>query len=196
MPMVRVFSGSPPVRRLLAFVLDYFVIAAYLIILAAASLLILATPLRPSFESIWGNAWSAELAGFFLLTSPVILYFALFESSARGATLGKRALHLRVVQLDGSRLGLGRSLLRSAVKFLPWEMAHFTIWHYVYGSARHANPPSWTTVTLTAVYLLALAYIVTLVIGRTHRTIYDRIAGSRVIVVEQTADLSTSRHDA
>lgn len=178
------------VRRLVAFALDYFVIAAYLITLTAASLVILASPLRPTFESIWGNAWSAELTGFLLLTTPVILYFALFESSVGGATLGKRVLHLRVVHLDGGRLGPGRSLVRSAIKFLPWEMAHFTIWHYVYGSTRHASPPSWTTVTLTAVYLLALAYIVTLFIGHTHRTIYDRIAGSSVIVVDHVPGLS------
>ena len=37
------------------------------------------------------------------------LYFALMESSARGATLGKMALGLRVVDLNGDRIGFGRA---------------------------------------------------------------------------------------
>ena len=179
---------NAPVRRLLAFALDYVVIAAYLIILAAASLVILATPMRPPFESIWSNAWSAELAGFLLLTTPVILYFALFESSYAGAPLGKRVLHVKVLRRGGGRLSRARDLLLSAIKFLPWEMAHFTIWHYVSGAAGHANPPSWTTVILAAVYLLAAVYILSLFIGHTHRTIYDRLAGSSVIVLDTVAD--------
>jgi hypothetical protein len=66
-------------------------------------------------------------------------------------------------------------------------MAHFTIWHYVYGAARHANPPSWTII-LAVVYLLAAVYILSLFIGRTHRTICDHLAGSSVIVLDTAAD--------
>ena len=46
------------------------------------------------------------------------LYFAFFESSARGATLGKRILGLSVVDLDGRRLGFGRATWRFFAKFL------------------------------------------------------------------------------
>ncbi len=137
---------------------------------------------------MWSNAWSAELAGFLLLTTPVVLYFALFESSPGGATPGKRVLHLRVVKLDGRRLGRGRALLRSVVKFAHWELAHFTIWQYVYGAAGHANPPTWTTITLAVVYLLVPAYLISLFIGRAHRTIYDRLSGSIVIELGNVAD--------
>ena len=166
--------------RLLAFGVDYLVIAAYLVILLALSLVVLASPFRDAYLSVWSNAESAEIAGFMLLTMPVVLYFSVMESSATGATLGKRLFHLRVVTLDGSRLSFGRGFLRSAVKFLPWELAHFTIWHLVYGGSGHSRPPAWTAVTLTAVYVLAAAFLVTLFVGREHRTIYDRIAGSRV----------------
>ena len=168
-----------PIRRLFAFGLDYLLIAAYLVILAGMSITVLASTLR----SVYTAAWSAELAGFLLLTMPVVLYFALLESSPAGATLGKRALGLRVLKLDGQRLGVGQGLLRSAVKFLPWELAHFTIWQLIYGSASHANLPTWAAVSLAVVYVLVAAYLVTLFVGRTHRTIYDRIAGSRVIVL-------------
>lgn len=173
---------STPFRRLLAFGVDYLVIAAYLLVLLGVSLAVLASNLRTAYLAVWSNAWSAELAGFILLTAPVVLYFAVLESLPAGATLGKRVLHLRVVKTDRSKLDFSRSLLRSAIKFLPWELAHFTIWHYVFGSAGHASPPAWTGVALAVVYLLAAAFLVTLFIGREHRTIYDRIAGSRVMV--------------
>lgn len=61
------------------------------------------------------------------------LYFALMESSARGATLGKMALGLRVVDLNGNRIGFGRAtgryfgkIISSAILFLGYIMAGFT----------------------------------------------------------------------
>ena len=71
-------------------------------------------------------------------------------------------LALRVVNIDGLRLSLPRSLLRSALKFTPWELAHFTIWRYVDSSAAHHTPPPWTSASLAAVYILAAAYVVSL----------------------------------
>ena len=172
---------NQPIRRLLAFAADYLVISGYLVILAAGSLLVAATPISAGYLAIWSGAWSAELAGFLLLTMPVVLYFAIFESSRAGATLGKRLLNLRVHGLDGGPLSLPRSFLRSAIKFLPWEMAHFTIWHYVYGAAGRGHPPGWGAITLTIVYFLVAVFLLSLFIGA-HRTLYDRAAGSIVSV--------------
>jgi uncharacterized RDD family membrane protein YckC len=171
------------IRRLLAFGLDYLVIIGYLIVLAGVSLAMLASGLRTAYSAAWATPWSAEAMGFLMLTLPVVLYFAILESSTAGATLGKRALRLRVRGLDGKRLGPWRSLLRSAVKFLPWELAHFTIWHYVFATTAHAQPPRWTTISLAFVYALVAAYLITLVVGESHRTIYDRVAGSSVLLI-------------
>ena len=46
------------------------------------------------------------------------LYSAILESSARGATLGKRILGLRVVDMDGRRLGFGRATWRFVAKLM------------------------------------------------------------------------------
>ena len=61
------------------------------------------------------------------------LYFALMESSARGATLGKMALGLRVVDLNGNRIGFGRAtgryfgkIVSSAIFCIGYIMAGFT----------------------------------------------------------------------
>ena len=61
------------------------------------------------------------------------LYFALMESSARGATLGKMALGLRVVDLNGGRIGFGRAtgryfgkIISAAILCIGYIMAGFT----------------------------------------------------------------------
>jgi uncharacterized RDD family membrane protein YckC len=173
------------IRRLLAFGLDYLVIVGYLIVLAAISVGILASGFRAAYSAAWATAWSAELLGFLTLTLPVLLYFALFESSSTGATFGKRAMRLQVVGLGGKRLSLGRSLVRSAIKFLPWELAHFTIWHYVYATTAHTQPQMWVSISLVFVYVLVVVILVTLVAGRSHRTIYDLLAGSWVVAMDR-----------
>ena len=46
------------------------------------------------------------------------LYFALLESSARGATVGKMALSMRVTDLNGQRISFMRATGRYFAKFL------------------------------------------------------------------------------
>lgn len=58
---------------------------------------------------------------------PSWLYFILQERSHAQATLGKRLLGLRVTDLQGKRIGLGRATLRTAVKFFPWELTHLSL---------------------------------------------------------------------
>lgn len=42
-----------------------------------------------------------------------IAYYVVFDSSVSGATLGKKALGIRVTDLDGQRIGIGRSIART-----------------------------------------------------------------------------------
>jgi uncharacterized RDD family membrane protein YckC len=174
-------------RRLLAFGVDYLLISAYLLVLVAASLAVLASGARDAYLHLWSTSWSAEAAGFLLLTLPVVVYFAILESSPARSTLGKRAVRLQVVAIAGGSLSLGRSILRSSLKFAPWELAHFTIWHVVYGGGGNSTPPTWSYLTLGAVYFLVGIYLLTLFIGRSHRTIYDRISDASVIRRMQSA---------
>lgn len=55
-------------------------------------------------------AFNLTYYGLFLLVSP--LYFALQESSRHQATLGKRALGIKVTDRDGNRIGFGHALGR------------------------------------------------------------------------------------
>jgi uncharacterized RDD family membrane protein YckC len=110
-------AGFP--RRALAFVLDSGIQA-----LAVQALHWGATfAFRPSFAS--GAAWHAYLL--FAVSAPCLAYGTLLEGSGAGATLGKRWLGLRVVDIYGSRIGRGHALWRNAVKLVPWEVAHVAL---------------------------------------------------------------------
>jgi uncharacterized RDD family membrane protein YckC len=56
--------------------------------------------------------------GLLVLIAMNWLYSAILESSARGATLGKMALGLRVTDVAGRRIGFGRASGRFFAKFL------------------------------------------------------------------------------
>jgi uncharacterized RDD family membrane protein YckC len=172
-------SVASPGRRFAAWLLDYVVILAYLIVLAAASLGALSSPAASVFSSALTRPITAELVGFLTLTCPVILYFALTEVSSWQATLGKRALRIVVVGQAGTRLPFGRAIVREVVRFLPWEMAHSLIWPLAL--APHLEPLPVTIGGFAVVYLLVFVYLVSLFVGSEHRTVYDRIAGSRVM---------------
>ena len=49
-----------------------------------------------------------------------LAYFSLLESSRWQATLGKRVCRLRVTDLGGGRIGLGRAIGRNLAKFVSW----------------------------------------------------------------------------
>lgn len=104
-----------------AFLLDYVILLLYAGLLFAASSLLpaawFATPNRSQFTA------------FLFMTLPVIVYFSLAEASAWQGTVGKRLRRLRVAGHKGERIGLKRTFLRSAIKFLPWELAHTFIQH-------------------------------------------------------------------
>jgi uncharacterized RDD family membrane protein YckC len=59
------------------------------------------------------------IAGWAVGLGLVYLYFAAFESSEAQATLGKRALGVRIGNQDGERLGFVHALLRNVAK-LAW----------------------------------------------------------------------------
>lgn len=157
--------------RLRAFLLDYLLFLGY-----AACLVAVAALLRTAVEPLFtASAASAQLTGFIMLTLPVILYFASTESSPQQASWGKRRLGLRVVDGRGERIGFGRSLVRSAVKFLPWELGHYTVWQWSDGEL---PPPALAALVLA--YALVAAYIVLPLVVQSRRSVYDLVAGTRV----------------
>lgn len=170
---------AAPLRRVAAWLLDYVLIAAYLVLLTALSLGLRVSPVQAGLNSAMTQPIAAELLGFSLLTLPVVLYFALSEASRRRSTLGKRALRLAVVDEKGGRLTIRRALWREAVRFLPWELSHALLWRVALSPDR-GSISVLVTAGFAVVYALVLLYLLTLFFG-SHRTVYDRLAGSIVI---------------
>lgn len=163
---------APAARRLVAFGIDYLVLAVYVAVLTGLSLSLGGDRAPPS-------SWSEKLTGhalaFVTLTLPVTLYFAVGES-AWGATLGKAVLRLRVIGGDGARPKFSQAFVRNALKFAPWELAHVAIW-YVPGRP-FLDAPGALNLAGWAVSLgLALVWFAGLPGGR---TVYDRASGTWV----------------
>jgi uncharacterized RDD family membrane protein YckC len=114
-----------------------------------------------------------------LITLPVTLYFALGESSTWQATWGKRRQRLTVIGLTGARLSRTQALVRTVLKFIPWELAHTCIWQIRFA-------PSDSSPLITAgfvlVWILVGANLVSLLRSRSHQTLYDRLAGTYVVL--------------
>ena len=94
---------ASPARRLGAWVIDAFVLG------------VLVTPLNPI---LYSNRPSFGLAGALMVPSLVLafIYLVLFDGGSRGATPGKRVLHLRVEDADGGGpIGYRRAAIRRLV---------------------------------------------------------------------------------
>lgn len=88
---------------------------------------------------------------------------------------------LLVATTHGKRLGLPRSLLRSLLKFLPWELTHACLWRIPgWPLAPRAFPPI-IVVGLVLVWVIVGVYVLSFFISKTHQTLYDLLAGTYVI---------------
>lgn len=173
-------SNSPlPWSRILAFAVDWAIISAYAVILYAI-LFLVAPGLGGDLFVKQPEPVSAHLIGFFSLTLPAVLYFALSEASRWQATLGKRVLNLQVVTRSGLRPPPLRTIIRALIKLLPWEAAHTVLWR-IEGWPLDPAPITPLQVSILIGVWLAVAWYLILLFWGTGRTPYDWVAGTRVV---------------
>lgn len=168
-------------RRIAAFALDYLLIAGYLVVLAIVSSFLTFSPLKEEWQGLISSPERLDFLAFLTSILPVILYFTLLESSKGGATWGKYRMGLRVVHMSGERLSRGRALVRSAVKFLPWQLAHTCLFHIPGWPMEPQETPVWVIAGLVLTWVAIGFYVVSLVVGPRRRTPYDWISGSQVV---------------
>ena len=128
------------------------------------------------------NPWLGQLVGFALTTLPFGLYLALMEASRWQATVGKRCLGLRVVTLDGERPSLGRTVGRTTLKLLPWELGHVAPYQLIALARDEQATPTWLMILVTVALATAVWYAASLW-SASDRTPYDRPLGTRVVRV-------------
>ncbi len=157
------------IRRTLAYLVD---IAFLFGILAPAGFLI---------QSIVGSqpatgpevslriAWNMSL--------PTWLYFILSDSSAGGASLGKRLLGVRSSACSGKAIAPLRALLRNAVKLLPWELAHIA----GFGLSTDLSQFGWVqSLGIGLANALWIGYFLVAVANKGRRSVHDLIASTEV----------------
>lgn len=159
------------VRRSFAFALDWLVVVLWGGMLFGAVMITTnGTPPRPE------NPWTAQAIGLLTMTVPVTLYFALFESSALRASLGKRVLGLIVLRETGERLSLRSAFLRNAVKFAPWECGHTLAQQAAFSGEE--GFPAWVWGPAAVALVGPVWWLVAMF--ATGRTPYDRWASAQV----------------
>lgn len=122
------------------------------------------------------SPWALDLQAFLTLILPVILTFAYQEASRAQATFGKRRLCVVVGDVAGRPPGRRRALVRSAVKFLPWQLGHTAVFHLAAGST------SAVFVALSiGAQVIVLCSVVAMTMDGRHRALHDWVAGTRVI---------------
>ena len=173
-------AGLKP--RVRAFAFDYLIIMGYLIILTALVLgLSAVTPLPPRIRSYLAHPILSDLITFLALVLPVILYFTLSESEPAQATWGKQRAGLQVGDAHGKKLNRKRAFWRNLVKFAPWQLAHTSIYHVEGWPLAPQTPSPAVMASLILVWLLVLLNLASLLLSKSHQTMYDWLSGAYVI---------------
>ena len=159
------------IRRFTALLMDYFILLIY-----AGFLFLISPIIEPLFRK---SALQSELFGFILLVVPVFLYFFLFEASRLKATPAKLILHIKIVKIDGTDFNYKNSLIRSLVKFVPWELAHFAIWQLIFPNS---NFPFLAIILLVITNILALLYFAFPFFNIKARALHDYAAHTMLII--------------
>lgn len=163
--------------RLKAFLFDYVLILLYMLAVFVVSVL-----LFPSLQNLFqGSLIIAQLTGFLVITLPVSLYFILCDSTLVGQSFGKKKMGIQVVDRYSEQLSIPRSIVRTMLKFLPWEMSHFLVYRLV--NLGEQSVPLHLSMIGGAIYVLIFAYILTAIFTRKKQSLYDLVCRTQVIKV-------------
>lgn len=126
-------------KRFLAYIIDAILLSVvyFIVLVPVIGLMgIGAATYGEDPEATAGFMMAAMGAYFFSILVIMIagwLYFALMESSAKGASLGKMALGIKVTDLNGSRISFGKAsgryfgkMISGVVLYIGFIMAAFT----------------------------------------------------------------------
>lgn len=161
--------------RFKAFMLDYVLIFAYLIVLVIMNLF-----LFPSLQSFFSESLvEAQLTGFLMVTLPISLYFIISDSRILGQSFGKRIMGIKVVNEKEEILPIVHSIWRTILKFLPWELSHYLTYRLIF--LGEAEVPFNYYVIGGFIYVLMFAYILTSIFSKEKKSLYDMLAKTHVV---------------
>ncbi len=167
--------------RVVAFALDYLLIGGYILVLATISTLLLRGPIRRFADPLFASPPRRDLVAFLTLILPVMLYFTYGESAHKHATWGKRKAGLFVTDKHGYGLTRRRSFARAALKFAPWQLAHTSLFHIPGWPMAVTTVPPLSQGGLTVAWFAVGAYVLSIMLDKQQRALYDRAVGTMVV---------------
>lgn len=173
---------APVGKRLKAFLFDYAIIFGYMAILGGVNYgIILSGGVLEDVSPFFTSPWAQDGFAFLTLVLPVILYFTFMESSSRQATWGKGKVDLLVVGANGEAMTVRQAFFRNLLKFLPWQIAHTSIYHVEGWPAAPETPTPLVMAGFVLVWVMIAAYLASMLFTKSHRTLYDRATGTCVV---------------
>lgn len=136
-------------KRMIEFLFDYLFILAYLVLLFLSSMLIYIIFFNgvPEFAEI-----QSQWLVFFTSVLPITLLFTFLDYKNYGS-FGKVKAGLELVY---QKKTMQASLIRNAIKFLPWQLGHMGTIHGLYSDFDVLSIILSFSATLLAVLLLAM----------------------------------------
>lgn len=118
-PMEPRYEYAGIVKRFIALIIDGIIIwiPAFIIslILAATGVVALGMGGATGF-ALWNFGWIAMCSVMFVVA---ILYFTLLEGGPRNATIGKRVMHIKVVDDNYQPIDKSKALVRTILRIIP-----------------------------------------------------------------------------
>lgn len=163
------FEIAPFFRRLLAWFLDMVVLMTY------------ARGMKYFLdEVIFENTATNIGADFILVSLPMLFYHLLMEVLYQGQSLGKKAMAIRVISLEGGEPRLGQYLMRWIFRLWEWPM----LFGYL------AIESYWLFVQVFLTGLLGLVVVITIAVSNKSQRLGDLAAGTTVVDLRNKFSLS------
>lgn len=154
------FETAPFHRRLLAYIIDFFILIIYLF----------------AFKSLLYDALDIDFREYIgldilVISLPMFLYSLLAEILMNGQTVGKKLTGIRVISLDGGKPTTGQFILRWITKFFEWPF----LFGYIVNSTDNTIAYIFTT------GLFGIAVLIIISLSGKNQRLGDIAAGTVVI---------------
>lgn len=166
------------IKRIVAYLLDC--ILCYLSVMVIIQWGILSN-LREQLgitDKWFESSINLEIYVLLTISLPVWIYFLLMDSKIAKGSFGKRLMKLAVQEKTrDERVGIPKSLARTTLKLLPWEISHLGL---IFPTPIYFDEdPEIRVLTIIGI-LLTMVYVISL-LTKDKQTIYDSITGTKVI---------------
>lgn len=174
------------VRRLLAYVIDWYLISFAMNMVLVAAACAVTGIFTASSVPITGFASGLQLVLFLCLAVLDLVYFCLLPCFVlSGQTVGKRLLRLRVERVDGSQAALGNYLLRDFLGLVVVEGCFSPLSNYLRNIMLLWLSRDVVQVIIWAGIVIGVISAGIMLLTCDRRMIHDLIGGTRVVLVER-----------